>query len=286
MVRLSLCVYEVILLSKHFFDFNKPITDNRDEVILIKLTGCLKNACELLFISALSNDYGYWKLRYPGFEYRIREEVAGTGTEGTKRVYYMTMKYTPKDFLIEMRKPKEPLSDEEIAKDLAKLMGEFLDPLRGSFTSLEMGIREIVKYDFCKSIIVYEPAISANVVKYLSHLFSGYESKVYTFEGFLGKALEEHPEVTTIFADDAEEVMKVMEYYEGMEQFDKLSEKQIFIEGMNAVIGKDSDGKAEFKYQQYMDEAKTRFNANVTWMTSHFIDLSDPMPGVDDEDLK
>ena len=40
------------------------------------------------------------------------------------------------------------------------------------------------------------------------------------------------------------------------------------------------------EYQQYMDEAKTRFNANVTWMTSHFIDLSDPMPGVDDEDLK
>ena len=104
---------------------------------------------------------------------------------------------------------------------------------------------------------------------------------LYFYEGFLKELLLKYPDVTTYFVDDAEELMTLMEYYEVMERKDLFNEKQFFVQGLTAIVGKKEDGKPEYKYEGYMKDAIARFNANVMWMTSHYVDLNDTHPTAD-----
>jgi hypothetical protein len=242
---------------------------NRPEVIAVKFYGCIKNACETMLISMLRNDFGYWVKRYPGIK-----EITGYGS--IKETYYQLMKFTPKDFLIKMRKPYDDLIENEIVGDMARLLGDLADPGYSSITSLEIALHEISKYEFCEKIYVYDTALGELTKNYIAGTCSSAGNKVYMYTGFLKELMM--PEVTTYFVDDVEDLMKIMEEYEYDKREDELKGKQFFVESPNAVCGENEAGLAEFKYQQYMLDAKKRFDANVTWITSHYVDINDPDP--------
>lgn len=261
-------------MSKVPLDFNTPIMHNRDEAIAIRFYGCIKNACEVMLVSMLENDFGYWVKRYPG--------VMGISSLKTvKEAYYFLLHFTPKDFLTQMRKPYEPLTERDITGDISRLLGDLADPNKCSVTSLEIAIHQIAKYDFCKKVIVYDTAMSDKTKMYISDLFADTGNKVYMYTGFLKEIVKEEKEVNTFFVDDVEDLMAIMEEYEFEKREKELSEKQFFVESPNAVISqpsKDEKQFAEFKYQQYMKDAVARFDANVMWITSHYVDLNDPNP--------
>lgn len=264
-------------MAKRYLDFNKPIMDNRPEKIFIKFNGCIKNACEVMLVSMIENDFGYWLARYPGIEkYAAMEDL--------KEAYYNLMYFTPRRFLVEMRKPLKELTENEIVQDESRLMGDLAIPDYASITSLEIGIREICKYDFCKSITVYDTAMSDKTKMYIANLFAGYEDKIFLYQGFLSEIIDKKPDATTIFIDDVEDLMKIMEECEFNKTMDKFKEKQLFVEGMNAIIDTKEDGSPVFKFNDYMMEANDRFDANVAWIVSHYIDLNDPNPMVDMND--
>lgn len=261
-------------MAKQFMDFNRPIMDNRQEKIAIKFTGCIKNACEAILVSMIESDYGYWLKRYPGIS-------RYTNMMDIKEIYYNLMYYTPKQFLYEMRKPYPDFTENMITKDISRLLGDLLNPNILSMTSLEIGIREICKYGFCESIVVYDTAMNDAVRMYISKLFAGYESKVFMYTGFLKELIDEKPDITTYFIDDIEDLMIIMEEKEFNGETEVLNDKQFFVEGLNAITKKHEDGSLEFKYMDYMKDANQRFKADVQWMTSHFIDIHDPDPVVD-----
>ena len=261
-------------MSKHYLDFNQPIMHNRQEKIAVKFNGCIKNACETMLIAMLDNDFNHWVSRYPGLD-----DIIKLGN--VKEVYYRLMYFTPKSFLTEMRKPYKELSENEITQDISRLLGDLVIPERSSFTSLEIGIREIVKYDFCETITVYDTSMNDATKMYIAKLFHSYENKAYMYTGFLKELVEDSHGITTFFIDDIEELMILMEKYEYNKETEKLKEKQFFVQGLNCITGRNKDGSPIYKYEDYMKDSIERFDCNVTWITSHYIDLSNPNPIVD-----
>lgn len=257
------------------YDFNQPIIENRDEIFLIKTYGGLKNISEVVFYTMLvmvSGSNGLWKERYPGID-----ELMHMKTQ--KEIYDFTAHYNIARFMQFLRKPKPELSLQDIFNDLAEIMHN-ASPKYGSINSLEIGIHQILGCEFLKKIYVCDlGGRTKDYNEYVAHYFKGYEQRVYMFEDQIKNVLNEHPEITTIFTDDADEIMEYLEYCEGMEDTKKLNEKQFFIMA-NPSYGKDKDGKLKLMYMDYFNECPKRFNCVVTWMNSHYIDLKNHNPGV------
>lgn len=247
-------------------DFLKPIMHNRDEHIAIKLSGCIKNGAEMVLSNMLDSGYATWVEKYPGLEdLKFIKNV--------KELYYYLMKFTPYSFLEEVRHPHQPLTEREMKGDLSRLLGDLNDPSKCSVTSLELAIHEISKYEFCKSITVYDTALNDKSKLYIANLFLGQAGKVFVFEGFLKDLISKRPDITTYFIDDVEDLMAVMEDKEYNKEMDVFNEKQIFVNGLNAIKRVDDKGVPEYKYQQYMEDAQQRWNANVSWIAPHYIDI-------------
>lgn len=243
--------------------------DNREEVIAVKFSGCMKNAGEMLIL-AMMNSGQSWDSKYPGIE-RLRDIKAH------KEAYYLLMHFTQLGLLNELRRPREELSREEMVTDLT-LLSNFFDPYSCAMTTLEIGLREIAKYPWCKNIVIYDTSLNDIEKNYIAGLFKGLEDKVLMYEGFLKELIvDEDANITTFFVDDVEDLMASMEYYEGIKETSKLAEKQFFVQALNCIEENENpeDKEVKYKYQQYMKDANTRFNANVTYIISHFVDMGD-----------
>jgi hypothetical protein len=266
-------------LAVSAMDFSRPIMDNRMEYIAIKFSGCLKNACEEMYVSMMYSDYGKWVEKYPGIE-------IVKNSKDVKEAYYQLMYYTPERFLVQMRQPKPPLPRREIMGDISHLLGYMAKPQYCSMTTLELAIREVANYDFCKAIYIYDTALSEDTKQYLATFFRGVDNKVFMYTGFFKELVAHHPEITTYFIDNVEDLMETMEYYEGIKEPETLSEKQFFVQGLASIEKADEkSGEIHYKYENYMKDAIPRFNANVMWIVSHYIDLHSNAPTFGMEDI-
>ena len=259
------------------YDFNTPLVENRDEVILIKVMGGLKNASEILFNTMCLDNLNEWANKYP----RIWEVLS---LKDFKKIYDYTAHFTPARFIDEMRQPRERLEDEEFFLDMTKLFSK-ADPTACSITSLELGMRKMCSYDFLKKIYIHNWMMTDNMVDYVKKLFVGYEYKVEIIgEKNMKEAVEEYPDITTIFSDDADEVMELLEYYEGINEPLKLTDKQFFVMADPSWIHDgttdDSNTDLALKYFDYFKESPQRFHCMVTWINNHYIDLNDRNPGL------
>lgn len=259
-------------MSFKSYDFNMPITDNRDEIILIKVYGGLKNGGECLVAAMVGTDVEKWGHKYPGLF-----EILKLGNP--RKVYEYTSHFTIPSLMVDMRKPRDPLPKEEIFRDLSVIMS-YVKPQVGSVTSLEIGIRHMLEFPFLKSLYVsdlVEPTDSYK--RYLAGIFEGSEQRIFVLPGTLKELLDKREEITTIFTDDADDVMSYLEYYEGIGKPEKLNEKQFFIFANPSWV-KNDKGEVSLKYSEYFNECNERFKCNVTWINSHYIDLNDTSPGI------
>ena len=254
------------------YDFNSPLIENRDEVIYVKMYGGIKNASECLFYNMMVNRKALYIDKYPGFQellsYRNQEKI-----------YDFTNHFTMLNFLKRMREPKPPIPDSEICNDIADVMST-MNPSRSSLTSLEIGLAHMKDYDFLKKIYLCD--IGGQTKEYgefAGNLFGDKSSKVYVMEKSFREMMDEFPDITTAYTDDADELMKYLEYCEGMKEFDKPKDKQFFVMA-NTSWAKDKDDKLTLIYTDYFNEAPKRFGCQVTWINSHYVDLNDRNPGV------
>lgn len=257
------------------YDFNYPIMDNRDEVMLIKTYGGLKNISEVIFytmIVTIGGSHGLWEERYPG----IRDVRA---LKEPKTIYDFTSHYNLERFMIFLRNPKPELPLQEIYNDIAELMGK-INPKAGSMNSLELGIYNLIDQDFVKKLYVCDlGGRTKQYNEYISQLFKGHEQKVFMVEDHLKNVIDQYPDITTIFADNVDEVMEYMEYCEGAGETAKLENKQFYIMAAPSY-GKTENGDLVLMYSDYFEDCPKRFKCKVTWINSHYIDPNDHNPGV------
>lgn len=256
------------------FDFYKPIMENRNEVMAIRFHGTIKNVCEEMVAMIALTNTEKWLSKYP----RLHEIL---DLKDERILFEYTAKYTAENFLSAMATGK-PVPKKEIMDDTAKLMG-IIDPKLVSFTTLEVGLPQIASYDFCKKVYLFDKCINPATKDYIEKNYGFFADKLFMGEGTLKELIEADPEITTIITNDVEEVMEVMELYEGEKTTEKLKDKQFFIEFLPSIDEsiKPQPGKLfTVKYEEYLNSSKVRFGANVSWIISHYIDLNDPNPGI------
>ena len=254
------------------YDFNAPLMDNRDEIIFVKMYGGIKNASECLFYNILSKHTAMALNKYPGL-------MEILGYKDAKKIYDYTNHFTMLKFLKKMREPKSALEDAEICNDIATVMST-ADPAVASVTSLEIALAHIKDFDFFKKLYLCD--IGGQTKEYADfarNLFGTKSEKVYVLEKSFREMMDEFPEITTAYTDDADELMKYLEYCEGIKEFDKPKDKQFFVMADPSWV-KNKDDKFELLYADYFNEATKRFGCQVTWINSHHIDTHDFNPGV------
>lgn len=254
------------------YDFNTPLMDNRDEIIYVKMYGGIKNASECLMYNMMKFQTSMAIDKYPGFQ-----ELFNLHDQG--KIYDFTNHFTMLNFLKKMRDPKPAIPDEEICNDIATVMNT-MDPNYGSVTSLEVGLAHIKEFDFFKKLYLCDiGGQTKEYGKFAANLFGSKADKVYVMEKSFREAMDEFPDITTAYTDDADELMKYLEYCEGSNEFDKPKDKQFFVMANPSWV-KDKDDKLSLIYADYFEEAPKRFGCQVTWINSHYVDLSNHNPGV------
>lgn len=254
------------------YDFNQPLMDNRDEVIFVKMYGGIRNASEVLFYTMMLDGGVLMKDKYPGL-------MEVLNLKDRRKIYDFTDHFTMINFMKRIRKPKPELSDQEICNDIAKMMG-VANPWNASHTSLELGLYHIKDYDFLKKVYLCD--IGGQTKEYgllASSIFHDHIDRVYVLEKSFTEAMNDLPDITTAYVDDADELMSYLEYCEGANEIDKLKDKQFFVRA-NPVWAKDDKGNLLLPYADYFESAPERFKCQVTWMNSHYVDMTDPNPGV------
>lgn len=244
-------------------DYNRPILkgDNRDEYILVKYTGCIKNVGELLYKAARiqSNFKSYWLDKYPKFC-----ELDGKSHE---EVFNYLAPFTGPEFLKYMCVSQRNFgmyTIEESMQDYARLRS-LMNPFLSSVTNMELTLRNIASYDFCKKIYIHDVAFSDLSKKFLQGVFTKNPSKISLLEYDMKTILEEKPEITTIISDSAGEVCEFLQVHDQDKEI--LEKKQFMISSLPNVnmSSINNEGKITYKYEKFLSEAFDRFKCGVQW---------------------
>ena len=256
------------------YDFNQPLMENRDEVIYVKMYGGIRNASEVLFYTLMTEGGTLMRDKYPG----LIDEVLVL--KDRRKIYDFTAHFTMLNFMRRIRKPKPELPDQELCNDIARMMS-VVNPWNSSHTSLELGLFHIKDFDFFKKLYLCD--IGGQTKEYgelAADIFHGCNDKVYVLEKSFREMMDEFPDITTAYVDDADELMTYLEYCEGANETDNLKEKQFFVMA-NTSWMKDKDGNLILPYADYFESAPKRFGCQVSWINSHYVDMSNPNPGVE-----
>ena len=244
-------------------DFAADIKDTRDEIIAIKFTGCIKNIGELLYnaASGYSNFNTYWLEEYPRLN--ILKDA-----KSIEERFYLSSFYTGQDFLRFVRGNKPMKNEAEFANDYGKL-ASVMDPFTGSATNIELMIRNIANNDICKAIYIYDFAISEKSMIYLSQLFDGVAEKIKIYNMPIGKLLNEHPEITTVFHDSSDEMVEWIQGHQ--EGSDDIKGKCFMLSANPGFCKNFGEGDTIYKYQKLLTELPYRYKAMASWWQMKYI---------------
>lgn len=246
-----------------FQDFAMPIDSSRDEIIAFKFGGCIKNIGELMYYAATkySNFNSKWLAEYPKLSI-FRD------AKSAEERFYLTSFFTAAEFLNVMRASLPRKNAAENSVDYGKLR-QNVNPYNGSATNIELIARNLVNYDFVKKIYIYDAGFSQNDILYLTQLFGESSDKVVIYEKTFMSIMDEHPEITTIFNDDAGEVVGWVQKHD---QGSPETKDKCFMISANPNIDQNyGKGDVIFRHQKFIDEMPDRFGASCQWWQMKYI---------------
>lgn len=246
-----------------FQDFAMPIDSSRDEIIAFKFGGCIKNIAELMYYAAtqFSNFDSKWLIEYPKLS-MLKD------AKSNEERFYLASLFTAPEFLNVMRASLPRKDATENAVDYGKLR-QHINPYKGSATNIELIARNLVNYDFVKKIYIYDAGFSQNDILYLTQLFGESSDKVVTYERTFMELMDTCPEITTVFNDDAGEVVGwVQRHDEGSSEI----QNKCFMISANPNIDQNyGRGETIFKHQKFINEMPDRFGASCQWWQMKYI---------------
>ena len=246
------------------FDFKHPIRGTRDEVILIKFSGCIKNIGEMMYRAALSTDKfrSYWLERYSRFialDGKNDEEIFNTLSAFTGAEFLRCMTISQNEY--QKRGMKENL------RDYAELMS-LINPYDAAVTNIELMLKEMLTYPFLKKLYIYDVTFSDITKKYLREVYAQNGSKITLLDGKLYDILDSKPEITTVFSDDVGDVTEVIQ--SEPEGSDKWNKKLFMISAIPSIIDPTSATEM-FQNQKFLSETRERFKCETAWFQLKFI---------------
>lgn len=251
------------------FDFTKPIDDlkTRDEVFLVKFSGCIKNVGEMMFNAAKTqqNFESYWMSRYPKFVALLNKKP--------NEVFNLLAPFTGAEFLKYMCTSLESfnkLEFETTLQDYAKLMS-LCNPYHASTTNIELALRNILTYPFCRRMYIYDAGFTEPTKMYLREAFKDFGSKISLIEGTLSDILNEKEGITTCFSDSVGEVCEVIQ--SESEGSDKYANKLFMISALPSL--EMQDGKYQYKHKKFLSETVQRFKCETRWFQLKFVNHFD-----------
>lgn len=246
------------------FDLKHPIRETRDEVMLIKFSGCIKNIGEMMYYAARSTSRykSYWLERYA--------RLIALDDKNEEDVFNTLSPFTGSEFLKCMTSTKDVYdrrgTDENI-RDYAEIMS-LINPYNASVTNIELMIKEMLSYPFLKKVYIYDIAFSEITKKYLREVYNQNGGKISLLTGKLYDILDSKPEITTVMCDDVGEVTETIQ--SEMEGSDKWNKKLFLISALPSIIDPSSvDGM--FQHQKFLSETKERFKCETAWFQLKFI---------------
>lgn len=252
------------------FNFTKPIDDlnTRDEVLLVKYSGCIKNVGEMMFNAAKErpNFTSYWMERYPKFSALLDKK--------DEEVFNLLAPFNGAEFLKYMCLSLENFSKLEFdttLRDYAQLMS-LCNPYRASTTNIEMMLKNIISYPFCRKMYIYDTAFNEPSKMYLREIFGDYGNKISLIEGTLYDILDEKKDITTCFSDSVGEVCEVIQ--SEPEGSDKYAKKLFMISALPSLEF-DKDGKLHYKYEKFLSETIHRFKCETRWFQLKYVNHFD-----------
>lgn len=249
-------------------NFLSPIGKNRDEVIAIPFNGWIKNVGEMMIKSIMSTGKIYeWYSKYP-FIKEITMDLEAT------RLFNMTSFYTALSFLDTMYKSNRKIQKADLERDYSEIMS-YLNPKSASITQMEIIIVRLLEEDFVKKLYIYSPWFNPEIKDYIiNNLITKNRDKVFLIEGRVRDIFRLYPDVTTLFVDEVEDLMDLIQSYP---EHDKGLYEKFFVISANPSVtteakrlilsGKDENEISnKYKYEDYMKTLQSRFNCEATYM--------------------
>ena len=147
----------------------------------------------------------YWVRRY-GI---IKELIS---YKDKYRIWAHGSMYTVKSFIGKMLETADPNIDKrDVEKDFTELIGS-VDPSTALITMPELLLNRLISEDFVKRIYIYAPWFSDNVKTYLMRYYRE-SPKIYLLETDLKGMIEYKDKMTTIFVENVDELMDIIQSY-------------------------------------------------------------------------
>lgn len=246
------------------FDLKHPIRETRDEVMLIKFSGCIKNIGEMMYHAAKSTSRykSYWLERYSRF--------IELDDKNDEDVFNMLSSFTGSEFLKCMSttiSAYDKRGKKENITDYAEIMS-LINPYDAAVTNIELMLKEMMTYPFLNHVYIYDIAFSDITKRYLREVYAHNGKKISLLTGNLYDILDSKPEITTVMCDDVDEVTETIQ--SEMEGSDKWNKKLFLISALPSITNPSSTDEM-FRHQKFLSETKERFKCETSWFQLKFI---------------
>ena len=251
----------------YIFNFARPINENtRDEFILVKYTGCIKNVGEMLYNATKSQGNGsYWMDKYP-----MLNELVGKSDE---EAFNLLAPFTGPDFFKFLLASPNIFSVTDtpiVMRDYSNLRS-LSNPYKASITNMELSLRNIASYNFCKEIYIYDVGFTDASKSYLRELFDNAKNKISLISSDIRTIILNKPEITTIITDDNNEVCDLIQSIDEEKRKETFNKKQFLISALPNI--KNQENKNDrYIHQDFLTNVIPRYGCYAEWWQLKFVD--------------
>lgn len=243
--------------------------ENREEVILLPFHNVIRSENEAIF-QYMKERSEHYLPKYPG--------LAALMDETADNIYKIAVSFSPEQFLDVLSidpdntsiEDAETISPEEISNDLLVIRNQY-NLLRDSTqTRMEAAISQIVQQSFCKSLYVVDDFVRGDksLIYTMNRVFAPAIAlkKLRVYENTLQDIIHNHPEVTTVFIDDADDLRTIIETYDS-----KLIAGKYFMLSLAYHTNLDSVTHI-IKHFDFFESAKEKYKCNVEYYMPFALD--------------
>jgi hypothetical protein len=246
------------------------IGENRDEVIAIPVYGWIRNPVETMIRLLMSTGmYSRWCSKYSILKLFPLEDK--------EHLFSMTMNYTINSFYDEMKTcgKRSGVEEKDVERDFNELIMR-ADPARSVTTIMDMIIIRLLTEDFVKNIYIYAPVMTKPIKDFLANVFTFKASNIYLIEGNIKDVIERtEPKFTTIFVEDTDMFMDVLQSYDDDALKKYMSETYYVLPAKSSLTNEAKqlvrskgilpDGE-KYKYQKFIEAKLAPVNSYAEFL--------------------
>jgi hypothetical protein len=200
-------------------DLLSHIGENRTEIIAIPIYGWIRNPVETMIRLLMSTgSFDRWCNKYDILR------IFPVNDKG--RLFTLTMNYTIDSFYKELKKcgTLHDIDEKDVERDFNEMIMR-ADPAMSVPTFMDIVVEKLLTESFVENIYIYAPVLTDKIMNFLADLFTFKSSNIYLIEANTKEIIEySKPKFTTVFIEDTDLFMDVLQSYSGEEKKKYMSD--------------------------------------------------------------